>query len=301
MTAEGLIAVPDALGDVAGIIVWWELTGFVGYDDLAEAAELHGVAEAELPELPGCSTALMRAAAASTIDKRQLLRPLKKRGSWEIVQETVVERGLDNEEGKPTTRERTSHESLVVGWVDRDLNGQLLPYVEAQNDAGDVIARRILACYPGFKHALSTSDVSAWLIYLAEKRCSGVGLRARGGFYFIPRDCVDYWRAVVTTVRACSGHQLMEIPAMRTEEAVEAILGAVRKEAELAFSELETYLEAGVISTRGANAYTRQMQDVRAKVQRYADLLGVAQVDLLDRAEQLAGVLQSAHLAAQEP
>lgn len=289
-----LVVVQGELAASAGIIAWWELTGFVDLEDLREVWAAESLDPALLPEPPTLVNALHRAALHCLESKRQLIRPLTKRGQWELIQEVVVARP---EDGQESTLETTRHTALVQGFVRKEGDRQS-PVVRALDpDAGERLRGRILAALPTFQSVLTPSDISAWLLdLLVSERFQAVGLRQRGGFYFIPAGpAMDTWGAVTRALRQVSKHTVSTIPAMRTEEAVEAILQSLRREAIASMEETEVYL-AGEVSTRGLNSAVRSAELVQRKLDHYAALLGVELTDLGQRAEQLKGAVMSARL-----
>lgn len=280
---SGVIAVSDAMRDAAGIIIWWELQGHVDLQDLEEACDAEGLTP---PEPPSLVTALGRAAQSVLPSKRHLLRPLQTRGSWEIVLEHVEQSQEDN---GPANFLR--HERLLTGWVE---GGQPLVYGPAAD-----LRNELLMKVPLYKRVLTANDFSAWLL-LQASMMHALGLRQRGGFYFIPRDRVEMWQRVVRVTRACSDHGLYELPAMRTEEAVTAILASLRGEAEKQFKALEDYLLEGDCSTRGLNSATRTAESLQGKLRHYAGLLGVQLGDLDARLVKLTGAIQAAKIVEKE-
>jgi hypothetical protein len=287
---SGVILVEESAASIAGAVVWWELSGSVATDKLEEAAALEGLPEHLCPAPPSAVVALSRAASKCLEHNRQLVRPLRTRGEWEIVEEALVR---DEETG----RDRTRHERLASGWIDRD-SGK--PNIAVHSARAQPLASAILSNFEVQRGQLSGSDAFAWFIDCAERGCSAVPLRQRGGFYFIPRDELELWDVVERTVRLCSSHELRRIPAMRTDDAVEAVLASVRAEAEALFKELEAYM-AGEVSSKGVNACQRRVAQARAKLDKYAALLGVALLDLVDRAQLLQGAAAAAALQLRTP
>lgn len=327
-----LMAVTDAMKDAAGLLVWWELTGLVDLDDLREALdEQFGAGRAMIPpdelelgkrmqpEAPSKEVALARAAASVLTSKRQLLRPLSRRGAWEIVLEKVelvsedaatearlakmmASSNFDDDDfvtpeeraaqaiGK---RERCTYTSQLSGWVER-ADGQR--HIVIHGD--EALKKLVLGKLGMYERVLTPTDFSSWLLSCAN-RLHAVGLRDRGGFYFIPKDRVEIWKRLVAVVQACSKHVCREIPAMRTEEAVEAILAAVTSETCAEMDRLERYLAKGdAMSTKGLNAEERAAERVRQKLVHYCEVLGKRIPDLETRLEQLTGAITAAKVVA---
>lgn len=291
MTTE-LIVVPQQLASVAGALIWWELSGHVDHLDLADEWAARGLDPKLLPEPPRLDTALARAAgAAMPSNVRMLLRPLKRRGAWEVVKESVVE----GDEATGRT-EHLKHDFEIQGWIRTETGGAQVPEL---NPTTHPLAPAILSGFDIFQKVLATDDVSAWLLNVLLRNQQTVSLRRRGGFYLVPADKVESWRNMSAAVAACSNHTFSELPVMRTDEAVAEILRALRKEAVEAMVEMETYLK-GDVSTKGLNAAEINAGLVLGKVKHYADLLGVDLPDLIGRAEQITGAVTAARLARKE-
>ena len=85
------------------------------------------------------------------------------------------------------------------------------------------------------------------------------------------------------------------MPAMRSDDAIEAISEAIRRESDAQMVKFEEYL-SGKVSTRGLNSYERELGSMRKKVEQYAELLSVNLGDLLDRSKTILGGIQAARL-----
>lgn len=278
----GVVAVEEGAAGCGGM-TWWSLSGSVGLEDLAEAWEAEGFHPDLLPTQPSPEAALHRA-AADQAGKRMLCRPLK-RGMWELRCEIVVDDGA----AAPTL----SH--LFECRVELRPDGT--PLV---TPADHVLAKPILHAFNVYRTVLTADDLSVWLSTMA-RRERGIPLRERGGVYFIPGgEHVARWRKLARALRAASAHRVYEVPALRTDNAVEAILTALRHDAEEQLKVVADYLDQGPegVSTRGLNAYGRKAEEVRAKLDYYAGLLGVALPDLRARTVDLAGALTAAKLLA---
>lgn len=289
-----VMAVPDAMRDSAGLMVWWELSGNVALEDLYEALEQSGFPESARPVPPSMEIALSRAVASALTSKRQLLRPLSRRGSWEVVLEQVA--SIELADGSKT--ERCSYSSRLRGSVERSGRGDGSP-VPLLDGPDEDLKRQTLEKLPYYQKVLTPDDFSSWLLTRANA-LAAVTLRVRGGFYFVPRDRVEGWKRVVDVVRACSDHRMNEIPAMRTDEAIEAIITSVRAEALRSVEALEEYLKQDEVSTRGLNSAERQAAATREKLGHYCGLLGRSVPDLEARIEKLSGAIQASRIIAKE-
>lgn len=278
----GLVAVQAGDTTTCGAIVWWALGGVLDLEELMDAWDAEGLDRAIIPGLPTPETALYRAALECQ-DKRTLVRPLDRRGMWDIVSETV----LEDTGGAP----RTVHSTECRIEIRPDKSALVVPEDHR-------FADKVLHAYRVYARSLNSADISMWLTATLMPLIEAVGLRERGGMYFVPVTGMALLRRVARAFRACSRNLVYEVPALKTDDAVEAILTAVRAEAEHELGELEEYMArpAEKITTKGLNAGARRATAIRSKLERYASLLGVALPDMNQRAETLAGAIQAAKL-----
>jgi hypothetical protein len=269
--------------EAAGAIVYWQLSGSVDLQDLTDALGTLTVIGAP-PSAPSMEVVLQRAAQQAVSSKRQMVRPLDKRGSYAFVEESVDGQSALKYNQRLTMR-------VEKAGLDQPPYAVVLAH---DPEADEPLQAQVYANVNVFKGLLTASDVSSWLLHVMEQ-VHGVGLRDRGGIYFIPNDCLALWRPLIAALRTVSDHKVFEIPAMRTEEAVEAILTAVRRDAEAALAEMEAYL-AGETSTKGLNAIDRRLEEVRVKAAHYAQLLGVQLPDLQAKIVTLTGAAQAARI-----
>lgn len=283
------ITIVEKGNDLAGAVVWWEMSGAVSHVAMRQALDDQGLVMAG-PNPPTLLTALHRAALKSLPGTTSLLRPLA-RGSWEAF---VEERTTDM-----AGRERVELKSICLGRVRRDQTTNEVSFVlEPTGHGGAEFKDQVLALLPRCRAELETEDVSSWLLNLAAgPLVQSVGLRLRGGFYFVPRHRLNFWHAIVSAMRVCSQHNFMELPAMRTEECAAAVMQAVRREAEQAFAEMEAYLavQEGV-STKGLNSIMEKVDQIATKLQGYVDILQIDLSDLTEKTTQLSGAVAAARI-----
>jgi hypothetical protein len=280
--------------ETAGAISYWSLEGEVCLATLRDSLAIEGLEERLLPTGPTLADSLARGARESCADSRQLIRPLA-RGAWAFVQESVVD------------GDTVTHEQLLVGRVksveapdgskEQVIDIQLARGME-MTDELEVLIERIKSATERQKGILSANDMSWWLVYVA-KQLHAVSLRDRGGVYFVPRDVLPVWRKITRTLSEETAHKIFEIPAVKTDEAVEAILTAVRSFVAGKFKEAEEYL-AGGVSTRGLNALERSLDETHDYVDHYVGLLGTALPDLIDKLENVKGAMVAARIAHKE-
>lgn len=273
----------------AGLLTYWTLSGLIPTLDLAEAWEAEGLDAKLLPPLPTAETALARAVYAAS--EPRLLGRRVKTGVWELVRETVV----------PTadSRQTLHHVPELRAELLQDKTPHIVSLVGESTDVDARVERvRVLAMQ--YRRVFSPTDISNWLTTLALGVAKGVGLRERGGFYFVPSPEAPWWRQVAGILKTCSNNVVYEIPALQTASAVEAILTGLRQQADAELAGLEEYMSRPVenVSVRGLNAAARQSAAVKEKLDHYATLLGVTLPDFTARAEALSARVVAARLAA---
>jgi len=262
---KGVIAV-DAHVPTAGAIVWWRLSGTVDYAALEAAWQAAGLDEKDLPSACTAATALRRA-AHDLKEKRRLVRPLGRGNGFAIVREKVT-----------NAQAELDYEVLCKVTLD----GVERLKVEAVNGTDEVVERiekEIRASYDQHLSALESEDFSSWLVRLMPK-LDAVGLRDSGGVYFVPHSSVERLGDVAKVLREVSGHIVNRVPAMRSDDAVDAILDAIAQEAEQEAARMEADIEAAKLGSRGFENRIANCDAVESKVTRYEALLG-RQLDAL--------------------
>ena len=245
-----IVAVLD--GEATGAIVWWDLVDSVSRDRLLQAWTDMKLEPADVPATPKPALALGRACHKQA-KKRTLVRPLEGQRGYSIVNEDAKGDTLSYQQNLNVTLDANAQ--LVAAPADHDLAGTV-------KNAFDVA----LQC-------LDAEDISMMLRELCRK-LSAISLRASGGFYFIPPQSVDAFTRASTALAAASGCRCWQIPAMKTEGTVQAILNAVRAEAEGIIRELDDALDADVDGERALNSKVRRCQAAEQKVADYEALLG---------------------------
>ena len=281
-TTQGLVTNKDFLAVTdgtpqAGSLVWWELSGLVDAAALRGAWAAAGLEDGLVPEDPAPRTALRRA-VETLAEQRKLVRPLAGREGFSLVEETA--------EG-----EALSYKQSVVAIV--DAVGQLK--VEPAEGA---LADSIKASYQRHLDNLVPSDISSLLVHYCES-LDAVALRARGGFYFLPPASVEKFRVAAQVIRSVGAHVCYEIPALRTESAVQAILAAVEREAAAEIEEFEAILTNTETGPRALKTKAKQCDRVASKVAGYETLLGTSLVELQERLSGLRSRLAEAAILAQ--
>lgn len=275
---DRIVAVPSLQADAAGAIVWWRLEGTVDGFRLRAAWQAAGLDEEDLPALPSEEKA-MRRAAKEQQEKHRLVRAID--GvvkAWAIVEERTDGSTLDYD---VACRVRYNGAGVEVDPPDHP------------------IAEDVRASFHRHLGELQTQDISAWLCRRAEL-VSAVGLRDTGGIYFVPRGGLDTWRRIAAAVREASLNRVFEVPALTSEEAVDAILDAVAQEAEQAAAKMEEALHAGELGARALRGRADRCDAIKQKVEMYEQLMGRGVARIHERLDGLRQNLVVAALAAEE-
>jgi hypothetical protein len=277
-------------GTAAGAIVYWRLSGDTDGAKLREAWLNRGLDPMSLPRMPSDVLALSR--AVRTLRKpRRLVRPLKDSG-WAVVDETETTAGtLHYETFMRVFLHEVAGSNSQLFYDNPSGQHPPLPAEQAMMDDLDKAFANELV-------RLSQSDISNWLtkhVY-ANK---AVTLRDTGGIYFVPKFTLADWQLVAAALREASQNQLFEIPAVKSDEAVDALLDALGREADATATKLEADL-TGDLGQRALNNRVVECQDQMDKVTKYETLLGKNLDQLRGRLDNLKVALATAALAAEE-
>ena len=250
-----VIAIDDAEIDKrsCGRITFWDLSGDVDLDALVAA--LGDVVKH--PENPTPKVSLHRA-----VDECARRHNLEVRhrgaGMWDIVGEPVE----DNRQ-------------LVYPI---ETSARLMTKADGiGNDVGISTTGKydmeVLADYSKARGVLATTDIGNWLCDTLTT-LGGVPLRDRGGVYFVPQDRVATWERVTTALQACSLHKVHRVPAMRSQDAVEAILAAVTADTRKACQTIAEDIGSATLGKRALETRENQTADLLERLDRYEGLLG---------------------------
>lgn len=282
LSGSDVVAVQGFDPALAGAITYWRLAGGVDGDRLRAAWEERGLPPELLPTLPSPETALTRAV------KRQEGR---RNGSSLLARQLPEARGWVLKHESPTeTKEDLTYTTEARVWLDK------LGRFQTDRPDSD-IARAVEVEYPRTLREVSASDVSSWLVKLSAW-VRAVSLREAGGVYFVPRGTLPTWRAAVLALRAASTHLVFEIPAMRGDECVAAVLDALTQECDAEVERLEKEITKGsALTKRGITTREAHLDALRAKVEGYCALLGARHEELTGKLEAVRASLTVGRLA----
>jgi len=273
-----IVAVGDIPSDQCGSMTYWSLSGRLDHARLRAEWEARGLGVEHLP-LPASPETAFRLACQAERGKHRLVRPLED-GVYAIVDEAIA--GADWQAGIVAR--------LVLG-----TDGQV---AELHRDGGVTVRSplgdRVQTTYE--ERLTQLSDDGTWFVRRVMARGS-VRLRESGGFYFVPRAAVGRWSLEVEAIRAASGHTIYQIPALRSDEAVAAIVAAVLAEAEAAANDLIEDLARDDLGERALESRAAKAEKVAAKVRAYEELLGQGLGGITEKLMDLSAGLSQAALA----
>ena len=280
-TGNGLLAMnaSDELAKQAcGQIVYWSLSGNVSIEALQRGLDNAG-SLALLPEEPSPKVAIHRAMDAVAVAHKADTQS-RRRGEWVIVGGATEE--IDGD-GK----------SLVYPILAE-------AHVEGQdaivNSSDSAYYHEIHQAYREAQHSLAPSDIGAWLCTKVVG-LGGIALRASGGFYFIPKDAISKWEKVARALKEVSAHRLQSIPAMRTEDAVDAILTALTRDTEDACQAISDSIREGKLGARALETKETDTKALLDRIGKYETLLGVKLEALREGMEATKVAIVTAKLA----
>lgn len=263
-------------GQATGAIVWWRLSGEVNVDTLQKAWLDANLGGELLPEPPTPHTALGRA-MRELAERRRLVRSLKGHKGWGVVDETATDTTLD-------------YQLQIKASIE---DGKL-----KVEPSGHTLADEVKLKYATYSSTYTVTDTSA-LLSAVVKSLHAVPLRDTGGVYFVPRNKTDELRRVVTVLKSVSDHRVFEVPALKSDEAVEAILAALISEADKETSEMETEFDTAELGGRALRTRAGRAESLLSKVKEYETLLGTNLQAITERVAGLKDALVTAALSAE--
>lgn len=255
MEKKGKVIVTEQ-GVASGAVIYWDLHGVVNRGPLEKALENQGfdVANMHFPELPSNDVCLHRAVKEEK-EHRVLVRPLRNKKGWAVVDEFALD---ENDDLTYTTR-------FTVRLDEHDI----LRFGGNTDDPG---VERIKKSYVKHLNELRTTDISKWLVTVVEY-LDALRLKYNGGIYFIPQKSVTTWNKYKAALEECSENRTHMLPAMKSDEAMEAIMDAITKEVERETAKMDKDLEEKGLGKKGISNRIARSADLMAKVKRYEDLI----------------------------
>lgn len=278
--AMNIVAIQDKdLNEKAcGRIVFWTLSGDVSQPGLTKALDSEQ-STASAPDEPSATVALHRAvdsvARFAKADAHHTAR-----GAWAIVNRPT--KRVDNvEDDAPLTKELVypirCEATLVGGTVFANGEG----------------AEKIREAFDTAKKVLAPTDIGNWLCDRLEA-FGAVPLRQRGGVYFVPRDVCPEWEKVTRALAKTSAHAVHSVPAMRSDEAVDAILAAITADTQAQCDAINAEVQDGLKQRRALDSREKKMETLLARLGQYEGILGTRLEALRDTIDNVKGSITAA-------
>lgn len=254
-----LIAIDSKNEDLAGAIVYWRLTGDVNGDALNNALINEGLDEHRV-SLPTPRRALRRAMQEWAKAEVFLRAGKGKDGATYLVRQSVAQSATEEPE--------------FSVWVKAHLNTVGQPQVEVHDSEDpDTLRAELVERYWHHIFHVAASDISSWLISQA-RECDAVSLRETGGVYFVPRHAVDEWRRRVDALHGQTSCHVYMVPAMNSEEALDAILQSMIDEAVAFTEQFQSELDGEELGKKALENRAEKAKVFLDKLARYEKLLG---------------------------
>lgn len=270
----------DAPAGVAGALLYWQLSGAIEHAALAAAWDAEGLAPEDCPAPPTPALAL-RLAIQSQAHGGRFARSTD--DGWVLAEPLSDAESSQAEDGD----QRWMAASVLRARLGlADARGHLPLLCEGDEH----LAAIVRAHYEAALVDWPSISASAWLPRYVLGRCDGLALRCTGGFYFIPPAAMERFHRVRRVLEAVSRHKIYLIQALRTEDAVSAILAALKADTDAA-------VEAAVAegdTARKASSRLEVVRGLRDRLVRYEALLGERYEDLgqsLDASERALALI----------
>ena len=290
---SGVIAVSETTAST-GLISWWRLRGSIDRQELLEAWSDAGFDAADLPRHLGASVALRRALGQlfvkADVDLQRISATENRPGGFAVVQVSQVDDG--------DAIQDAHFETLLKVWLE---DGIVHVSSTRRTEAEEVLKLRKMVwdAFQAELQKVDAHDLSSWLVRQVEA-VNGVRLREGGGVYFVPETQTATWRKVAAVLESVSSSSVYEIPALRSDRAVSAIIDALIAEAQQEISRMNETLDQISLGQRALSSREKACSDLIRKVAEYEKLLGVKVGDLHEAMSALQARLIEEKLVTEE-
>lgn len=258
-TLATLVAVSKA-DETTGAISYWQLSGDVELAKLEEARKAAGLEEEKFPKAISVEVALRR--SIEDLKNRHVMVRSNPKGGWHLVHEVTDGDG------------NVSYHVGAHIFINKENAVCVEPGQGETPEQAAEVAVGVRAAVDAHRGKLSTVDISDWLVRLA-RSLDAVTLRQRGGIYFVPCDAMEMFNKVKAALKvAHPAHTVYEIPALRSDSTVTAIVDAVATEVSDLVIGVEAELQDPEFGARAAHNREETVVALIEKVRRYERLLG---------------------------
>lgn len=239
MNQPKIIQVADLPADMVGATVSWQLAkGGVEFEALM--GELTDAGIAHYPEAVTPAAAVLRLLTTEFQSRRCLVKPVADPSGGKATTYGMLPRG---EEGGHLTFKETW--SVSVYEVEQSSGGQTwkVPTLRFNGDVPDGAEAKVRGSFLTALETMGPTEQSGWLVSLVKNHLKGITVLGGAGVYFIDPSAVLTWRKLRAIV-APMGMTLHEMPAMRSDQALDMILASLREFCDTEVAELEKDLQA---------------------------------------------------------
>jgi len=287
-----LVVVNDAKQEALGAVTYWSLSGIESLEDFRRELTAAGFGDEFRPTDPTDEQVLKRAVQAAA-NKRQLVRNVS-RGHYALIQEVTTQ----NADGEEELSYVTLLHAAVKGEGVRFTVTRKTTEGDKWHEESAAALVRVREGVQQYTDEYTSDDLAVWLRQAVE-RLMGLGLRPRGGVYFVPRESLKRWESLVSVVQNCGNNTVYNLPAVDCAQAVESVLDSVSAKVGDLFETVDTYL-AGDVTKRGLASQERTLTQAKAVLEHYCGLLGRTLPVFSERLTQLSGALAAATLMTGE-
>lgn len=239
MSNPTVIQVADLPAEMVGATVSWQLAK-AGIEFEALMGDLADAGITHYPEQVQPAAALLRLLTAEFQARSCLVKPVRDPTGAKATTYGMLPRG--EEEGRVAFKETWS---VSVYEVEQKASGQTwkVPTLRFNGDVPPGAEAKVRGAFPAALETLGTTEQSAWLVSLVKNHLKGITVLGGSGVYFIDPSGVETWRRLRAIV-APMGVTLHEMPAMRSDQALDMILASLREFCDTEVADLEKDLQA---------------------------------------------------------
>ena len=293
-----LIVAPDSDIASAGKIVMWALSGPTNRTELQDAWDLEGLPSSLKPsDFTQPALSLQNALRELARGKRSLVRPLRQRGAWCVIDEVVFDSDVEDGEAA-VTGEDLEHTTSYKAWIERTTNSTGASTIHLRlKDADDATSDAVHDAFTKHREHMAANTFSAWLTKVIEDCTAAVKIRKSGGVYYVPEDRVPVFDSIVSAITTANPqHVFHTITAMKADNCVATVLDAVNREAAELVDAIENELDTGDLGKRALNSRRGNLAKLGDKLASYETLLGSRLDDIKNRLEDVDVALGEAIL-----
>lgn len=271
-----VVAIAGKIPEHAGAVIWWRLSGDV---DIGELTKNWTLPKKLLPKVASPKVALTRA-VGDLKEKDRFIRRFKgEEGGYVIVNEKKDDVKIMNFEVQCHVYLDDSYR-IVIDPMKHHLR------------------KTIQQSFERHQTLLEARDIGHWLSTKVTDALKAVSLRDTGGVYFVPHGSLPMLKKLTTVLKKCTDHVLFQIPALKSDEAVAAIVDALLREAAAEAKSVEDAIDTRTLGPRALKGKEAQCKTMIEKLASYEEFLGKSLDKMRDRLTKLASAAMEASMAA---